>query len=342
MPERAIKISTGIVFRTILIVLALWFLFMVRDVIVLLFISVILVSAMEPAVDFLQKKKIPRSVTVIGIYIALLIVISIAFSFLIPPVVDQFKEISQNLPVYQQKFSDLLAPIDSFSKTSHINLGTEQIINNFGKNIADFGQGIVTGTFGFFSGLISVVIVFSLAFYMSSKEDAVKSFIVSVTPKKHQEYAANVTERIKLKIGRWLLGQFFVMFVIFVMDAVGLYMVGVPYALILGIFAGLMEIIPYVGPIISAIPGVILGFMISPMTGVLAILVYLVAQQIEGNVIVPQVMKKAVGLNPIAVILALLVGAKLAGVLGAILSIPVATAIGLFARDIMDNKKEAA
>ena len=135
------------------------------------------------------------------------------------------------------------------------------------------------------------------------------------------------------------MGQLFVMLIIFALDAVGLYLVGVPYALILGIFAGLLEIIPYVGPIISAIPGVILGFMVSPTTGLLALLVYCIAQQFEGNVVVPRVMKKAVGLNPIAIILALLIGAKLGGILGVILSIPVATAVGLFIRDIMDNSK---
>jgi predicted PurR-regulated permease PerM len=103
-----------------------------------------------------------------------------------------------------------------------------------------------------------------------------------------------------------------------------------------------MEIVPYVGPVISAIPGIILGFLISPSTGFLAFVVYLISQQLESHVITPQVMKKAVGLNPIAVILALLIGAKLGGILGAILSIPVTTAVGLFIGDIMNHKDNEA
>lgn len=158
-------------------------------------------------------------------------------------------------------------------------------------------------------------------------------------PESHRIYASNLTERIQRKIGKWLLGQLLLMFIIFVLDSFGLWVIGVPYPLILGAFAGLMEIIAYIGPIISAVPGIILGFMISPTVGFLAMLVYLVAQQLEGNVIVPQVMKKVVGLNPIAVILALLVGAKLGGVLGAILSIPIATAVGLFLGDLMNRRK---
>jgi predicted PurR-regulated permease PerM len=312
----------------------------VREVIVLLFISVILVSAMEPAVDFLQKKKIPRSVTVLGLYIVILAVISVAVSFLVPPMVKQFQELSQNFAQYSQNFKDSLGPINNFIEINHINLGTSQILGDLGSGVSGITQNIFSKTLGIFSGLLSVVIIFSLAFYMSVEENGIKNFITSVTPKKHQEYAINISERIKNKIGKWLLGQLFVMFVIFVMDSIGLYLVGVPYALILGIFAGLMEVIPYVGPIISGIPGVILGFMISPTTGFLAFLVYLIAQQVEGNVVIPVVMKKAVGLNPIAIILALLIGAKIAGVLGVILSIPIATAIGLFIRDIMDNKNE--
>ena len=128
--------------------------------------------------------------------------------------------------------------------------------------------------------------------------------------------------------------------IIGILDTVGLYLVGVPYALVLGIFAGVMEIIPYMGPIISAIPGIVLGFLVSPTTGLLAFVVYLVAQQFENHVVVPQVMKKAVGLNPIVVILALMAGIKIAGTLGAILAIPVATAFGIFISDFM-NKKEA-
>lgn len=339
-PKTTINISTGIIFRTIFIILALWFLYAVRDVIVLLFMSVILVSAMEPAVDFLQRKRIPRTVTVLLIYLLILALISVAVSFLIPPLVSQFQQLSQNFSEYSQKFKDSLGPINSFTQVNHINWGTSQILDELGSSLSSVGRNVFSKTIGIFSGLLSVVIVFSLAFYMSAKEDGIKNFIISVTPEKHHEYAANLTERIKDKIGRWLLGQIFVMFVIFLLDSIGLYLVGVPYALILGIFAGIMEVVPYVGPIISGIPGVILGFMISPTTGFLAFLVYLIAQLFEGNVVVPQVMKRVVGLNPIAVILALLIGAKLAGVLGAILSIPVATVVGLFIRDIMDSKNE--
>lgn len=339
MSDRQINISTGIVFRTILIILSLWFLYMVRDVIVLLFISVILVSAMEPAVDFLQRKKIPRSVSVLGLYLLLLVTIAVAFSFLIPPITDQFEQMTENFPQYSQEINNFLKPFNNFISVSHINLGAEQIIGELASGISSLTQNLFSKTIGVFSGLISIVIVFSLAFYMSVEERGIQKFVETVVPTKYKKYAVNLTERIKYKIGKWMLGQIALMFLIFILDFIGLYLVGVPYALVLAIFAGILEIIPYVGPIISAIPGIVLGFLISPTTGMLAALVYLLSQQLESNVITPQVMKKAVGLNPIIVILALLIGSKIGGILGAVLAIPVATAIGLFIKDLMENRE---
>jgi predicted PurR-regulated permease PerM len=341
MEPKKIEISTGIIFRTILILLCLWFIYLVRDVLILLIISVIIVAAIEPAVDYLQKKKIPRSLSVLMIYILLFTLIGGGFSLLIPPIISQFQDFSQNYPQYSQKFRDSIDPIKSFIEINHINITSEQIFSELGNGVANFTQNIFSKTIGVFSGFISIIVVLSLTFYMSVKEDAITHFISSITPENHRKYATSLTNRIKEKIGKWMLGQLLLMFLIAVFDFIGLSLIGVPYALILAIFAGIMEIVPYIGPIISAVPGVLLGFMISPTVGLLALVVYIIAQQFENHVIVPQVMKKAVGLNPIAVILALMIGAKLAGTLGAILAIPVATAVSLFLGDLMNSKKEA-
>lgn len=338
MENRKIEISTSIVFKTILILLGLWFVFLVRDVLVLLIISVIIVAAIEPAIDYLQKKKIPRSLGVLAIYILLFALIGGGLSLLAPPMASQFQDFSQNYPQYSQKFRDSIGPIKDFINVNHINITSEQIFGGLGSGIANFTKNIFSTTIGVFSGFISVIVVFSLTFYMSAKEDAITQFVASVTPENHRKYAIGLTNRIKEKIGKWLLGQFLLMFLVGLFDFIGLSLIGVPYALILAIFAGIMEIIPYIGPIVSAVPGILLGFAISPTVGLLALAVYIVAQQFENHVIVPQVMKKAVGLNPIAVILALMIGANLAGTLGAILAIPVATAVSLFLGDLMNER----
>jgi len=231
MENRNIHISTGTIFKAILMVLAVWFLYTIRDVIVLLFISVILVSAMEPAVDYLQRKRIPRSLTVLGIYILLLVIIITAASFLVPPLIRQTEDFSQNFPVFA-KTGRFFRTDQRFIQANHINLGAEQIVGQISSGLNSLTQNIFSKTIGVFSGLVSVTVVFAMAFYMSVEENGIKNFIVSVMPIRHQEYVAGLTERIKNKIGKWMLGQLIVMFIIFLLDFVGLSIVGVPYALV--------------------------------------------------------------------------------------------------------------
>ena len=337
MEKRQIDISTGIIFRAVLIILALWFLYLVRDVIALIFVSILIVSAIDPAVDFLQRKKIPRSLGVSIIYLAIIAVISLSVSFLIPPLMEQFQDFSQKLPKFMQAISGFT---DSFKfyLGNENTTGTQQAISGLGGEFSSLSGKIFTRTVGFFSGFISVIVILAMAFYMAVKENGIKNFIISVTPEKHKQYAAHLTEKIKVKMGKWMQGQLILMIIIFALDFIGLTLLKIPYALALAIFAGLMEVIPYLGPIISAIPGVIIGFTISPLTGFLAVLLYWLAQQFENYVVVPQVMKKAVGLNPITVIVAILIGIKLGGIFGAILAVPIAAAISVVTDDLMKEK----
>jgi predicted PurR-regulated permease PerM len=339
MEKRQIDISTGIIFRAVLIVLALWFLYLVRDIIALIFVSILIVAAIDPAVDWMQRKKIPRAIGVSIVYVALLAATGLAVSFLIPPLVNQFKDFSQKVPEYSKSLGVSLESLKNYFPQNNTNIGP-QLSGNINNELSLLPEKIFTSTVGIFSGLFSAIVILVMAFYMAVKENGTKNFIVSIMPEKHKEYAAHLTKRIEDKMGKWMQGQLVLMVVIFVLDFIGLTLLKVPYALALAIFAGLFEVIPYIGPFISAIPGVILGFTISPFVGAMTLLLYWLVQQFENYVIVPQVMKKAVGLNPITVIVALLIGVQLGGIFGAILAIPIAAAIGVVVEDLMAEKKE--
>lgn len=341
MDSRLIEISTGTIFRTILILLALGFLYLVRDVIMLLFISIIVVSALDPIIDWLQKKKISRPIGVLLVYFLLICIIVISISFLIPPIVEQFKDFSSALSRNSQEIGGAFDGINNYLQSQNINFDSQKIINDISSKLSAVPEEIISGTIGIFSGFLSIIIIFSMAFYMLVKENGVHHFIVSIAPEKSKEYISSLAIRIKSKIGKWMQGQLLLMLIIFVVVFAGLLVLRVPYALSLAVFAGIMEIVPYIGPIIFAVPGIILGFLISPLTGVLVTLLYIVAQQFESNVVVPQVMKKAVGLNPVVVILALLVGFQLGGILGAIIAVPLTTAVSVFINDLIDRKIEA-
>ena len=135
-------------------------------------------------------------------------------------------------------------------------------------------------------------------------------------------------------------GRYFLMLIIFLLDYVGLLLIGAPYALVLALVAGILEIVPYIGPVISAVIAVSVSFLHGPLTGLLVLGLFVLVQQLEGYVLTPLVMKKAVGLNPVVVILALMIGAKLGGVMGIIIAVPIAAVAGEIVNDLVKKPEK--
>jgi len=338
--SRIIEISSGTILRTILILLLLGFLYLVRDIILLVFLAFIIVSAIDPVVNWLQRKKMPRSLTVLLIYVLFLALVGVAASFLFPPLVSEIRGLGESFPSLVEKFSGYFKVIRDYAISHNL----QQQVSNFSGNIADklsqLSSNVFSGTISFIGGIFSFLVVLSIAFYMSVEEKGVKKFFASIFPEEHSEYVAGLVDRIQFKMGRWLQGQLALMLIIAVIDYIGLLIIGAPYALILAIIAGLLEIVPYVGPIISAIVATAISFLHGPVTGLLVLLLFTLAQQLEGYVIAPLVMKKAVGLNPVMVILALMIGAKLGGVMGIVVAVPIATVIGEVVSDLIKKDEK--
>ena len=327
--KRDVNITTGIIFRTILIILAIIFLYLIRNVLILLFIAILITAAIDPIIAWLQKKKVPRPVGVIGIYIVAIVIVSLIVSFLIPPIINQIKSLS----------SANLQGIKNFFQSQTLAFYTQSLLADLSNRLSEIYGGIFSTTLNVFTGIVSAIIILVMAFYMAVREDGMKKFVASITPDNYKERAVMLTGKIQNKIGKWMLGQIFLMFLIFILDLAALLILRIPFALSLAIWGGLMEIIPYIGPFLAAIPAILVAFLfVSPLAGLLVLAAYVIIQQAEGHIIVPQVMKKAVGINPIVVILALLVGAELGGVVGTIISVPLATAISVLVSDLMVKK----
>lgn len=342
MDKKTIDISTSAIIRTIAIILGLWFLYLVRDVLALFFLSVILTATLDPAIDWMGRKKVSRPVGVIIIYIALFLIIGIFVSFITPPLVSQFQSFVENIPAYAETFARTFAGIEKYAQSYGISFNSHEFLQGLTGNLFQPSGQFFGATVSVFTFFISLLVILALTFYMSVKEDGMNKFLVSITPENHHGYIVSVADRIKSKIGKWLGGQLLLMAIIFVLDFIALSVFDIPYALVLALLAGLLEIVPYLGPIISASLASMVGFLISPVTGLIVLGILTVIQQIESHIIVPQVMKKAVGLNPVVVILALLIGAKLGGTMGAILSVPIATSIGVILGDLVEKRTESA
>lgn len=315
MPQK-IEISSKNIFRIVLILLALLFLFLIREVILFLFIALVIVAALNPLVGWLQKRKIPRILSTLLIFLTGLGLLGIVIYLLVPPLIEQIGALAGNLPQYLNKL-----PFDLRA----------DYLQNFLATIGSYLASVP-------ASVSSIIVTLIITFYLLAQKQGIQRFLKALTPYKHQAYVLDLFQRIEKKMGYWLLGQLASSLLVGVLAFIGLFFLGVPYALVLALAVGISEIIPF-GPVIAFIPAGILGFMQSPLTGILVVVLYLIIQQIEGNIVVPQIMKKAVGLNPVVVILALLIGAKLAGILGLLVAIPAAAALSVFVGDILDHRK---
>lgn len=337
-----VNISTMTIFKVIIVLLSLYILFLIRDIILVFFVSLIFASAVTPWVDWMQKKSIPRTVGILLIYLTLFIIISFVIYLIIPPIISQVGDLSKNFSVYLDKFMEGLSRIKGYSSQyqslSALKTGLDSLTASLQQTASDVFM-TVTNAFG---SIFSFFLALVITFYMVVEENAMKKIIWSTVPVKHQPYTLRLISRMQKKIGMWLTGQLVLCLAVGLITYVGLTIfslfTGMKYALVLALIAGICEFVPYLGPLISAVPAVILAFSLSPMLAVFVAIFYYLVQFTENNILVPKVMQKAVGLNPIVSILVLLIGFKLAGIAGAILSIPVATAINVFVQDIFDNK----
>ena len=335
-----IDISSLTLIKILLITVALFFLFYIRGVVLLLFVALILASAFDPWVDWLQKNKVPRAVAILLIYLALFSILGGAVYLIIPPIAIEVTQLSKDFPFYWEKVMSGIYFVRDYSNEQGLNQGIQDSLTALQNNISAAAGGVFSTIFSLFGGIISFFVILVIAFYLTVEEQAMKRLLRSLVPVKYQPYFTHLVNRMQEMIGRWLRGQLALSFIIFFACWIGLTILGVKYALVLALFAGVMEIVPYLGPFMGGIPAVFIAFTQSPLLAFWTIILYVIIQQLENNIIVPKVMQRAVGLNPIIVIVVILIGAKIAGILGVLLAVPVTTALSVWVNDLLEIKKE--
>ena len=335
---QGITITTGTIARVILSLLGLAFLWFIRDILAVFFVALLLAALIDPFAHWFEKHKIPRGVGVIIVYILLVAILTGVTLLIVPPLVSQVGALAANLEGTLGSANEIIGNLQAFSDQY-----------GFADNLADSFAGIQSGftdfvthffstVAGFLQGIASIILVLVLAFYMVVEEGSAKKLFRSITPKKYRPYISGLVGRMQEKLGAWLRGQIILMVVIGLLTYVGLLILGVDYALVLAIFAGIAEIVPYAGPIIAAVPAILIAFTISPLKALVVAALYFGIQQLENSVLTPKIMQKSVGLNPVVSLFALLVGFRLGGFVGALLAIPVATMLAVFIRDVIGEE----
>jgi len=317
---RKIEVSHRTIIFAVLFLLGLWFLYLVRDIILQLFVALLLMTILEPLVVMLTKIKIPRSLSVLITYILVLGVLGGVIALIAPALAQQTTNFVNTLPFY----------LENIRISSSI---SGDIIRGIITQLGGIPGDILNFTFSIFSNALSVVTVLIFAFYMLLTHDKLQNQTGFLFGEVGKERVGRLIRIWENKLGKWARGQLLLMFSIGLGTYIGLILIGIPFALPLAILAGILEIIPILGPIVSAIPAIIIGFGISPVIGLGVTAVAFLVHQLEGYVLVPKIMEKSVGVSPLLVLVSITIGAKLLGIMGVIISVPFVITLQVLAKE---------
>lgn len=319
-----VQVSTWSILKVFLVLLAFWFLWEVRIVVAMLFAASLLAALIEPLALWCARHRVPRALAVLLVYLGLLASAICVVFLLIPPLLSQVEQLVANLAVASAGVASFFGRFEAASSSIGLGENVRASLEGLQGQLANSVGGVFSTITGFVGGIAATLITFVLAFYLVVEGDAMKRLVRYVAPSEYQPFLSTLFSKMQKRIGAWLRAQIFLAIVVGALMYVGLRILGVPYALVLALASGFLEFIPYAGPLFATIPAVFVGLSLSPATGLLVLGWSILVQQIENNILVPNIMQRVTGLNPVVSIVALLVGIQLGGVLGAVLAIPAA------------------
>ncbi len=294
------------------------FVYLIRDVLLMLYVSSLLAIGLSPAVRRIERGRlvfgrlrIPRWLAILTLYVAFLLLVAVVIALIVPPLASQVQQLAQNLPGYVDRLQRTL--IDRgliHQQWSWGDLFTNLQVPGFALTSL---FGAVQGAIGVLGATITVLL---LPFYLLLESAALHAWFLRVVKPERRRRTDRMMRAATVKVGAWLGGQLLLGAVIGASATIGFWLIGVPYFYVLGLVCAVGEMIPVVGPILSAIPAILLGLTVSPQTALL-VTGYCWAQQfVENNVLVPRIMERQVGVSPVTIIVALLIGSTLLGIVG--------------------------
>jgi len=318
MPTK-IEISHRTVIFTVIFLLGIYLLYHIRDILLQVFVALLIMAVLNPFVTRLEKFKIPRALSIIVTYVIAISLVSVSIAGIVPPLIEQSARFVEFAPQYMDHLNSSVLG-EQFLKEV---LGLAGTIPS---QLAKTGLSLL-------SNILNVFTVLIFSFYLLLSRDKLSQNYESFLGQALTAKVDRILRIIEKKLGGWAIGQFSLMLLVGFTSYIGLILLGIPFAVPLAIFAGLLEIIPYVGPIIAAVPATLIGFGLSPVMGLAAASLAFLIQQLENYIFVPKVMQKATGVSPIVTLLALAVGFSLAGIVGVIISVPVVITLQILIKE---------
>ena len=335
-----ITITSGTIALALFYLLLVWFLYEIREILLIVITAIIFSMALAPGKKFFARFKVPEPIAVVILYAIAFLILSYFLYSLLPVVLQQYQVFVETLP----SVIDLIK--NATDGTIFEGVVAEQsieVLANSPQQITQTVQRLLTvtgtGIFSLFGGLINLTLFFLLTFLFAVNPKPLDSFLLVMTPKKYRKYVKDLWGRVQVKMSQWFQGQALLMVIIGVLTYLTLVILGVPNALFLAVFAGVMEIIPIFGPIFGAIPAILMAWTTGDITTVLIVVaMFIIIQQLENNLIYPLVVSKVVGISSILIILAAVIGGSIAGFIGVVIAVPLAGVVQEFFGDLKSGK----
>lgn len=336
-----ISIDNATLLRVVIFGIFVVGLFYLREIVLVLLTSIVIASFVESAVRGFAKIGLGRTLSVVIVYVLTFSVIAGLFYVFVPVFIGELSSLAESVGSYFPN-SGLFQTFDRGTVS-----GAQDIVSGISNNaslgeiigatqsfIANVSGGFLQTIISVFGGLFNLVLIIIFSFYLSMQEKGIEVFLKIITPIKHEAYVIDLWKRTERKIGLWVQGQMLLGVIIGLLTYLGLAIIGVDYALLIALLAAVSELIPF-GLILATVPAVLFGYLDGGVsTGAIVLAFFFIIQQFENYLIAPLIVQKVIGISPIVMIIALLVGATLAGFWGLILAIPVAVCLLEYMADI--------
>lgn len=364
--EMRITVSIDSVIKATVAILGVigfaYLLFYIKSIIIIFLVALFLAATFNPAVDKLHSYHIPRGLGIFIVYLVVLGVITLIFTSLVPIIAEQVSSLAlsvrdmvQNIVSDQEMDSWFMRRIQPIANQIWQNVDQTQILNSLttslkevGSRLTSFAGNAIGAIFTIFNGIFNLLLVLIITFFMVVNKKNTSNFFHSLFPHKYSGYISQKTGEVSTKIGEWIRGQVLLALAMGLVTFIVFSIIGINYALTLAMVSALAEFIPYLGPFITFFSAALIALNQDPVILLWLIPAYAVMQFLEGNIMVPLIVGRSVGLNPVVVIFALMAGATIGynigggiglGLVGMIIAVPLANIISIFVTDYTERNK---
>jgi len=333
--EKVLDISWGAILKIGIAFLAFYILYLIRDILIWFIFALIISILFNPAIDFLQKRRVPRSLATLFIFIFVFGILGLLIYLIATVFIFEIQQFTKLFPQYFERFAPLLKELGL-----EVFENFEIFTKSFQEWLIQASAGIFSGLAAIFGGIFSTITILTLAIFFSLEERGAERAIRIFSLKRQEQEVLNLWKSCQTKVSGWFGARILACLFVGILSYIALWLFQINYPFALALFAGFTNIIPIVGPIIAGVIIALIAALDSWLKAALILIVFILIQQIEGNILTPILTKKFIGLPPALVLISLLIGGKLWGILGAILAVPLAGIIFEFTANFLKKRKE--